>query len=243
MHRALGPVLPHIGTVNAARDLDVMRDALGDGKLNYLGFSYGSRLGAVYAAQFPDKVAGWCWTASTRSPSRCRAGRGERTGQQTALENFLACVHAGHRLPVRAESAGGQGARRPGGRVARREPGATDFGETFSGQDFAGALAQGLYSRELWPSLQRAVAQLLEDGDTSRLEAFASGGVALPPWGAARGGLVDPEDVPLDNLQAALMAVNCADDPDRPAASRCAGSSAGCAPGTSRRRRSSAGTG
>ena len=33
-----------------------MRRALGDKKLNYLGFSYGSRLGAVYAAQFPDKV-------------------------------------------------------------------------------------------------------------------------------------------------------------------------------------------
>ena len=51
-----GPVLPHIGTVDAARDMDVMRRALGDKKLNYLGFSYGSRLGAVYAAQYPDKV-------------------------------------------------------------------------------------------------------------------------------------------------------------------------------------------
>ena len=51
-----GPVLPHIGTVNASRDMDVIRQALGDKKLNYLGFSYGTRLGAVYAAQFPGKV-------------------------------------------------------------------------------------------------------------------------------------------------------------------------------------------
>ncbi len=64
-----GPVLPHIGTVNASRDMDVMRAALGDGKLNYLGFSYGTRLGAVYAAQFPTRWAAWCWTAWTPSPN------------------------------------------------------------------------------------------------------------------------------------------------------------------------------
>ncbi|MEU0750295.1 alpha/beta fold hydrolase, partial [Streptomyces albogriseolus] len=42
-----GPVLAHMGTVDVARDLDVMRQALGDRKLNYLGFSYGTRLGAA----------------------------------------------------------------------------------------------------------------------------------------------------------------------------------------------------
>ncbi|BFO17597.1 hypothetical protein SHKM778_39850 [Streptomyces sp. KM77-8] len=61
-----GPVLEHIGTVDVARDLDVMRQALGDRKLNYLGFSYGTRIGAVYAAKFPGRWAGWRWTAWTR---------------------------------------------------------------------------------------------------------------------------------------------------------------------------------
>ncbi len=66
------PVLAHIGTSgDAARDLDVMRQALGDKKLNYLGFSYGTRLGAVYASQFPTDGRAWCSTAWTRSPSRC----------------------------------------------------------------------------------------------------------------------------------------------------------------------------
>ncbi|CAM5734268.1 Protease OS=Streptomyces fumanus OX=67302 GN=GCM10018772_55150 PE=3 SV=1 [Streptomyces fumanus] len=60
-----GRVLPHIGTVNAARDLDAMRQALGDDKLNYLGFSYGTPLGAVYAAQFPHRVVRWCLMAWT----------------------------------------------------------------------------------------------------------------------------------------------------------------------------------
>ncbi|MDH2426490.1 alpha/beta fold hydrolase [Sphaerisporangium sp. TRM90804] len=49
-------LLPHVGTVNAARDMDVMRAALGDQGLTYLGKSYGTYLGAVYADLFPTKV-------------------------------------------------------------------------------------------------------------------------------------------------------------------------------------------
>ncbi|MBT2386283.1 alpha/beta hydrolase [Streptomyces sp. ISL-11] len=51
-----GAILPHVNTVNTAQDLDVLRAALGQDKLDYLGFSYGSRLGAVYAHRFPGKV-------------------------------------------------------------------------------------------------------------------------------------------------------------------------------------------
>ncbi|MEV6279605.1 alpha/beta hydrolase [Nocardia sp. NPDC051832] len=52
-----GPdVLAHVGTRDAARDMDILRAVLGDEKLSYLGQSYGTRLGAVYAEMFPDKV-------------------------------------------------------------------------------------------------------------------------------------------------------------------------------------------
>ena len=51
-----GRLLPHIGTPNAARDMDVIRAVVGDEKLNYLGASYGTLLGATYADLFPDKV-------------------------------------------------------------------------------------------------------------------------------------------------------------------------------------------
>lgn len=51
-----GPVLAHVGTVDAARDMDRIRQALGDAKLNYLGFSYGTFLGATYAEEFPTHV-------------------------------------------------------------------------------------------------------------------------------------------------------------------------------------------
>jgi pimeloyl-ACP methyl ester carboxylesterase len=51
-----GAELPHVGTLDAARDMDVLRAALGDSKLSYLGFSYGSLLGATYAGLFPTHV-------------------------------------------------------------------------------------------------------------------------------------------------------------------------------------------
>ena len=53
---AQGDFLPYLGTVNAARDLDRLREAVGDEGLTYLGFSYGTTLGATYAGQFPDKA-------------------------------------------------------------------------------------------------------------------------------------------------------------------------------------------
>ncbi|MGF1426038.1 alpha/beta hydrolase [Kitasatospora sp. LaBMicrA B282] len=51
-----GKLLAYVGTVNAARDLDVLRAAVGEQKLDYLGFSYGTYLGADYADQFPDRT-------------------------------------------------------------------------------------------------------------------------------------------------------------------------------------------
>jgi pimeloyl-ACP methyl ester carboxylesterase len=51
-----GPVLAHIDTINAAADMDVIRAALGDSKLNFLGYSYGTYLGTIYAGLFPAQV-------------------------------------------------------------------------------------------------------------------------------------------------------------------------------------------
>jgi pimeloyl-ACP methyl ester carboxylesterase len=49
-------LLANVGTESAARDMDLLRAALGDDKLTYLGFSYGTQLGAQYAELFPDRV-------------------------------------------------------------------------------------------------------------------------------------------------------------------------------------------
>ena len=51
-----GDLLGYVDTVSAAKDMDIIRAVMGDSKLNYLGFSYGTQLGATYAALFPKKV-------------------------------------------------------------------------------------------------------------------------------------------------------------------------------------------
>ncbi|MEU9351095.1 alpha/beta hydrolase [Streptomyces griseoloalbus] len=54
--RKYAGLLPYIDTTSAARDLDVIRRALGAKKINYFGYSYGTYLGAVYAKLFPERV-------------------------------------------------------------------------------------------------------------------------------------------------------------------------------------------
>nr|WSY57173.1 alpha/beta hydrolase [Streptomyces sp. NBC_00886] len=215
-----GPVLPHIGTVNASRDLDIMRQALGDKKLNYLGFSYGTRLGAVYAAQFPKKVGRLVLDGvDTLTEPLSEQGIAGAQGQQTALEDFLNWCVEDIACPF------GTDARSAPDRVVQlvrsldQDPVQTDFGDDFSGQDLVGAISQALYSKQLWPTLERAIASLVEDGDTRAIMAFSSGGTGLSRL-SGRDGIVDAQDVPLDNLPAALMAINCADDPDRSTAER-----------------------
>jgi len=51
-----GPIAAHMSTANVARDLDILRQAVGDRKLTYAGYSYGSYLGVTYANLFGDKV-------------------------------------------------------------------------------------------------------------------------------------------------------------------------------------------
>lgn len=51
-----GKVISHVSTVETVKDLDILRAALGEDKLDYLGKSYGTQIGAVYAAMFSDKV-------------------------------------------------------------------------------------------------------------------------------------------------------------------------------------------
>jgi pimeloyl-ACP methyl ester carboxylesterase len=51
-----GPLLGHVDTRSAARDMEALRRALGDGKLNFLGLSYGAHLGSAYAELYPKRI-------------------------------------------------------------------------------------------------------------------------------------------------------------------------------------------
>ncbi|WP_121748324.1 alpha/beta hydrolase [Streptomyces sp. E2N166] len=82
-------LLRHVSTVEAARDMDVLRAALGDEKLTYVGASYGTFLGATYAGLFPDR-AGRLVLDGAMDPSlpARRLNMEQTAGFETAFQSF-----------------------------------------------------------------------------------------------------------------------------------------------------------
>lgn len=85
-----GPVLAYIDTISTVRDLDMLRAIVGDPKLNYLGYSYGSDIGTFYIDMFPEKVGRIVLDGATDSEiSVEEVGIVQTAGFQRALENYL----------------------------------------------------------------------------------------------------------------------------------------------------------
>lgn len=84
-----GDLLGHISTVDAARDMDVLRALLGDKKLNYVGASYGTYLGAFYAGLYPRR-SGRLVLDGALDPSlpMVRLNRDQTGGFETAFKAF-----------------------------------------------------------------------------------------------------------------------------------------------------------
>ncbi|MGJ7441065.1 alpha/beta hydrolase [Aquipuribacter sp. MA13-6] len=94
-----GPVRDHMSTTAVADDLDLMRRALGEDELNFIGFSYGSYLGAMYAARYPDRVGALVvdavidpvdWATGRDGDRRPTSARLDSdVGAQATLEEFF----------------------------------------------------------------------------------------------------------------------------------------------------------
>ncbi|MFJ2816096.1 MULTISPECIES: alpha/beta hydrolase [unclassified Streptomyces] len=82
-------MLRHVSTVEAARDMDMLRAVLGDRKLTYVGASYGTFLGATYAGLFPDRV-GRLVLDGAMDPSlpASRMNLDQTAGFETAFQSF-----------------------------------------------------------------------------------------------------------------------------------------------------------
>jgi len=85
-----GQWLAQVGSRNVARDMDRLRAALGEDTLSYVGFSYGTVIGAVYAQMFPDRVGRMVLDSPVDlSASALQELRGNSDGFEQALDDFL----------------------------------------------------------------------------------------------------------------------------------------------------------
>ncbi|WP_328669061.1 alpha/beta hydrolase [Streptomyces sp. NBC_00322] len=156
-----GRILPHVGTTNAARDMDLIRQVLGDAKLHYLGFSYGTELGGVYAHLFPRNVGRLVLDAVV-DPTADYAGhsRGQALGFQRALENYFKSRDISSK----------DGTERVVKLLDRldRKPLPTHEGRTLTQSLALTGIVFPLYSKDSWPYLTQALDEA-ENGDGTRL--------------------------------------------------------------------------
>ena len=190
-------VLPFLGSLDVVRDMDRLRIALGEERLTYLGYSYGTLLGALYADQFPTRVRAMVLDG----PIDTRMGADElalaqASGFERAFARFLEdcrtrpCLFARRGDPaavvdelmrlVRAKPIAAKSADRPAGR-----------GETFL------AMIAGMYRPASWRTLDRAIDNAL-DGDASVIVNLADG-------------LLGRRGATYDNSSEMNSAVNCLD--------------------------------
>ncbi|MFJ7044683.1 alpha/beta hydrolase [Streptomyces sp. NPDC101112] len=199
-----GKTLPHVGTPDAARDLDLMREVLGDDKLHYFGISYGTELGGVYAHLFPKNVGRAVFDAvvdPTQTPEQSSLGQAK--GFQLALDNFAKdCVSKAEGCPV------GDTAQDVKNRIMTllddldRKPIPGVFPRDLTESGATTGIAQALYSQDLWPLLTEGLQQAY-DGDGRLLMLLAD---------SMNG---RNENGEYSNLAAANVAISCADDKQR----------------------------
>jgi pimeloyl-ACP methyl ester carboxylesterase len=197
-----GPLLDHVSTVDVANDLDVMRRLVGDDKLNYFGFSYGTYIGATYAGLFPDTVGRMVLDGAIDPAAKpLRSEVLQTKGFETALTAYLEdCISLGG-CPL-------------GDTVDAAKQRLTDLLDsikesplpTSSGRELTlGLAAYGvlfpLYDREAWPIETQALTAALQ----------GSGDVLLAIADAYTGRKADGSYG--DNRVEAQGPINCLDHP------------------------------
>jgi pimeloyl-ACP methyl ester carboxylesterase len=199
----LGAWLAEVGTRNVARDMERLRIALGDAKLTYLGYSYGTVLGAVYAQMYPQRVRAMVLdSAVDLSSTPQQEELGNAQGFEKALDAFLADC-ASHSSCAFHSGGDPQGALM---RLRTRFEGGLQVPTADGRQAGVGAfylaLIAALYDKqEGWPTLARALHNA-EQGDGTFLQLLADSYT-----GRAANGRYD-------NVQEAIGPIRCADRRD-----------------------------
>jgi pimeloyl-ACP methyl ester carboxylesterase len=192
----------HVSTIEVARDMDVLRAVLGERKLPYFGFSYGTRLGATYAELFPENVGRFVLDGAV-DPSlpTLEGSLSQAKGFETALRAYVKdCVDGGDCFLGDSVD---EGLETISDLLADidAEPLPTDDGRDLTiGNAFYGLITP-LYAKDNWPYLDQGLQEALDDGVGNTL-------LLLADFYASR-----DKDTYTDNSVEAIGVINCLDDP------------------------------
>ena len=198
----------HVGSENTIKDMDILRAALGDAHLNWLGFSYGTYLGTLYAEEFPDRVGRMVLDGAIDPRlDAMRLSEGQSRGFQKAITRFAADCGERPSCPYSGGKAGVlRGINDLLGDVERR-PMPTSSRRVLTQASALTAVFFPMYTTSLWPALRHALAQ------TTRND--GSGMLALADYANDRTG----PNTYGSNMISAFYSISCWDLPAPPGAS------------------------
>ncbi|MEZ0577714.1 alpha/beta hydrolase [Nocardioides sp. MH1] len=197
-----GDLGAHVSTIEAARDMDVLRAALGEDQLPYFGFSYGTRLGATYATLFPQNVGRFVLDGAVDpSLSTLDGAVSQAKGFETALRSYLKdCVDQGDCFLGDSVDAGLKTIKDLLASIDAKPLPTDSDRELTVGNAFYG-LVTPLYAKDNWTYLDQGLQEAL-DGDGSTL-------LFLSDFYGSR----NDDGTYADNSLEAISVINCLDDP------------------------------
>lgn len=198
-----GDLLPHVGTNNVARDMDMIRRSLGEDEISYFGFSYGSELGSVWATMFPETVRAAVLDGATDPEADSLDGSLQQSkGFEQSIATFLARC-SGDRACAFHNDGDAEGAfdelmARMDENPIPTSPGRPDLTRGMA----LTAVAQAMYSSSYWDTLERALDDAQAGDGAGLLDLFDTYFQRRP-------------DGSYGNELEAFLNILCADDPTR----------------------------
>lgn len=201
------PALAHnVGTENTVRDMDILREVLGDTHLNWLGYSYGTYLGTLYAEDFPDRVGRMVLDgALDPSLDAMQVSEGQSRGFQKAITRFAADCAKRASCPWPTAKGVIAGVNTILAKLDAR-PMPTDSRRVLTQAEALTALFYPMYSTTLWPALRKALGMAASNDGTGMLAIadFANDRTGPNTYGS--------------NQTSAFYAISCWDMPAPPGA-------------------------
>lgn len=172
-------VIANSGTRDVVRDLDVLRATLGDAQLSYLGFSYGTRIGAEYAERFPRNVRAMVLDGAIDPAQDAIESAAARSAAfQRTFDAYARHCAAAPGCPLGTDPVTATAAFRSLARPLVAKPVPVGDRELTAGH-LTIAVLNAMYSSALWPQLTDALAALAA-GDGRELLELAEGDPAKP---------------------------------------------------------------